>query len=93
MATATRTEMVMKACDHVAFLMEVGTDHWFLDSGYIVNMDTGVGMRKPVLRRLKEGRDGRLVVTRPGWLEEKHCPVCGEEIRYEQSGTDGTHTR
>ena len=65
-------------CAHIKALH----DNMFLDSSDIVDLLTGKTRVRPVLRRLKEGRDGRLSVTRD-WMEVLHCPLCGAKVSNE----------
>jgi hypothetical protein len=54
----------------------------FLDTGNIMHLPTGQTRQAPVLRPLKAGRDGRLIVGK-GWLEVHFCPLCGEKVQAE----------
>jgi hypothetical protein len=62
-------------CGHIDVLAENN----FLDVTTITNLSTGIEHQAPVLRRFKEGRDGRLIFTRE-WIEVKYCPLCGKLI-------------
>lgn len=61
----------------------------FLDSGLLMNLQQGTQRRSPVLRTLKEGKDGRLTVSGT-WLEIKFCPVCGQAVEAEEIAPDPT---
>ena len=53
----------------------------FLDSGLIVDWTNpeDSGSIRPILRALKEGKDGRLTVNST-WHPIKYCPNCGEAV-------------
>ncbi len=63
-------------CGHIELLQK----EMFVDSGTIKNMETDQDRKGvPILRRLKEGRDGRLTVGRD-WMEVLYCPNCGAKV-------------
>jgi len=54
----------------------------FVDSGLIVNFTKNPeceGISKPILRAMKEGKDGRLTWNHT-WMPLKFCPVCGTAV-------------
>jgi hypothetical protein len=70
-------------CGHVEQLITAG----YLDVGDMFSPEVGdVDRAAPILRRLKSGRSGALSVTRD-WTLVRHCPVCGEAVRYEDIAT------
>ncbi len=72
-------------CGHVEFLMRPqnipGTKRQvkFLDSGYIVNMKSGIGEWKPILRGMKDTPSGKITTT-SDWHPLSFCPVCGVKL-------------
>lgn len=51
----------------------------FLDTGRIINLEANTERIAPVLRALREGKNGHLNVGQP-WIEIKFCPLCGLKI-------------
>ena len=54
------------------------TEH-FVDTGTLITPETGVTRPVVILRRLKEGKDGRLTVG-TDYLPIIHCPHCGTKV-------------
>lgn len=52
----------------------------FLDIGIMLNMQTGETETKPVLRGLKDGKDGRISLAPAFWMPIKYCPNCGDPV-------------
>jgi len=79
----TQTEHKFSVCGHVDVLMTLNTIHKkegrFLDSGMLMNIETGKNRRAPVLRFLTEGPSGKQSVGRD-WIEVQFCPTCGAKV-------------
>lgn len=80
------TQKATTECGHLDALLE----NKLLDYGHIMNLGNmgEDGRWAPVLRQLKEGKDGRLSVKHSNWLEVLHCPICGEKVEYVDEPTE-----
>lgn len=84
------------ACGHIEALTKTGTVEGvrgtgvFLDTGNVLNFASGLERQMPVLRFLRETKNGGLSVTST-WMEVKFCPMCGVPVEYEEGQANDPH--
>ena len=71
----------LSECGHVEFLADNGLI--YVDG--LMNMTTGKTITAPILKELRDGRNGRLTVGSK-WIQMLHCPICGSKLLQEQVG-------
>ena len=75
----------LKTCAHLEFLSKPQTipgtkrEVRFIDSGHIIDMQTGKFTWRPILRGMKETPSGRITIT-SDWHPINFCPVCGDPV-------------